>query len=204
MKPTMRIVSNVMGRPLFAPRHLLLMLVLAVPSLAGCSRKLTKEECDHLLGRGIALQAQKDIPEAVLKESGIFGVPLDVELVRKTARGQAKQAIEDFDRACLGVEVDSSVVLCGRRAKNEAELRACGGMALRGLEAGEKAKGAVTRHFSADECSRYAEHGVKIGAVAPDDVSKLMKECEGWLEIGFVACRNAAKDPAGWKACDLP
>lgn len=185
-------------------RILALALVLAVPSLAGCSRKLTKEECNHLLGRGIALQAQKGIPEAVLKQSGIYGVPLDVELVHKTARGRAKQAIDDFDKACHGIDTDSSVVLCGRRAKNEAEFQACGGMAARALEAGAIAKAAVTRRFSSDECSAYAEHGVKIGAITADDVSKLMKECEGWLEIGYFECRNAAKDPAAWKACDAP
>jgi hypothetical protein len=181
-----------------------LALVLAVPSLVGCSRKLTKEECSHLLGRGIALQAQKGIPEPVLKQSGIYGVPLDVELVHKTARGQAKQAIEDFDRACTGLETDSSVVLCGRRAKNEEELRACGGMAARALEAGAAARVAVTRKFSSDECSHYAEHGVQIGAITADDVGKLMKECEDWLEIGYFECRNAAKDPAAWKACEVP
>lgn len=179
-------------------------LVLASSSVAGCSRKLTKEECDHLLGRGIALQAQKGIPEPVLKQSGIYGVPLDVELVRKTARGKAKQAIEDFDRACLGLESETGVVLCGRRAKDEAELRACGGLAARALDTGASARLAVTRKFSSDECSKYAEHGVKIGAITPDDVSRLMKECEDWLEIGYFECRTVAKDAAAWKACELP
>ena len=185
-------------------RIALLTLALVLPSLAGCSRKLTKDECDHLLGRGIALQAQKGIPEPVLKQSGIFGVPLDVELVHKIARGKPKEAIEDFDKACHGLDTDSSVVLCGRRAKNEDEFRACGGMAVRALEAGAVAKYAVTRKFSSDECSKYAEHGVKIGALTADDVPKLMKECDGWLEIGYFECRTAAKDPAAWKACETP
>lgn len=183
---------------------LLFAVVLALPSVAGCDRKLTHEECDHLLGRGIALQAQKDIPEAVVKESGLFGVPLDVELVRKTARGNAKASIEEFDKACMAVTNGSAVVLCGRRAKNEAELRECGGMAVKALDTGAIAKKAVTRRFSSDECSRYAEHGVKIGAITADDVSKLMKQCEGWLEIGYMECRTAAKDPAAWKACEAP
>ena len=191
-------------RPVAALALALCLPTLALSGLVGCRRALTAEECDHLLGRGLALQAQKDIPEAVLQKAGVEGLPIDVELVRKTARGKAKEAIAAFDRTCRAEESDPAIVLCGRRAKNEAELRACEGMAMRALEAGAVAKASVTRKFSADECSRYAEHGVKIGAVTADEVTKLMKECEGWLEIGYVACRTTAKDVATWKACDAP
>ena len=175
-------------------------LMLALAS-AGCSRKLTQEECSHLLGRGVALAALKGIPDDIVKQSGLYGVPIDVELLRKNAHGRAKAAIEEFDRACpLGN--DDGVTLCSRRAKNEAEFRACGGMATRAWSAGTVAREAVQRRFNADECAKYAEHGVKIVAITADDVSKAVKDCESWMEIGLHECRLAAKDAAGWKACE--
>jgi hypothetical protein len=177
--------------------------VMLAPATAGCSRKLTHEECNHLLGRGVALAALQNIPEDVVKQSGIFGVPIDVELLRKDARGKAKDAIVEFDRACPLAD-DGGVAMCSRRAKNEAEFRACGGMATRAWNTGLVARAAVVRRFTVDECAKYAEHGVKISAITADDVSKLIKECEGWMEIGPHECRMQAKDAAAWKACDMP
>jgi hypothetical protein len=179
-------------------RRPLILLTLALA--AGCSRKLNQEECNHLLGRGVALAALKTIPEDVVKQSGLYGVPIDVELLRKNATGKAKQAIEEFDRACPTGE-GGGVSLCARRSKNEEEFRACGGMAARAWDYAMVARGAVARQFSVDECSRYAEHGVTIGAITADDVSGLTKLCDGWMEIGVHECRMAAKDAARWNAC---
>ncbi len=173
------------------------MLALAA---AGCSRKLTQEECSHLLGRGVALAALKNIPEDIVKQSGLYGVPIDVEQLRKNAHGKAKDAIVEFDRACP-VGDDNGVSLCSRRAKNAEEFKECGGMATRAWNTGLIAKAAVIRRFSVDECGKYAEQGVKIAAITADDVSKVVKECEAWMEIGLHECRMQAKDAATWKSC---
>jgi len=175
--------------------------VMVALATTGCTRKHTQEECSHLLGRGVALAALQNIPEDIVKQSGLYGVPIDVELLRKNAHGKAKTAIEEFDRACP-LANDNGVSLCSRRAKNEAEFRECGGMATRAWSAGLVARAAVQRRYTVDECARYAEHGVKIAAITADDVSKTIKECEAWMEIGLHECRMKAKDGAGWKACE--
>ena len=180
-------------------RQVVATVVLALATLS-CSRKLTKEECSHLLGRGVALAALKNIPEPVVKQSGIYGVPIDVELLRKNARGKSKEAINTFDGQCP-LQDDNGVSLCSRRAKNEEEFRACGGMALKAWDTGLIARAAVPRKFTGDECSKYAEHAVQIKAATADDVSALVKDCDSWMEIGVHECRMAAKDAAGWKSC---
>lgn len=180
-------------------RQVLLVIPLLV-SVNGCNRKLTTEECSHLLGRGVALAALQNIPEEVVKQSGLYGVPIDVEVLRKNARGKPKQAIDDFDRMCP-TQNDSGVSLCSRRAKNAEEFKACGGMATRAWETGQSAQDAVMRKFTGDECSKYAEQAVKVGAAKADDVSKLVKDCDTWMEIGIHRCQMAAKDAAAWKAC---
>ncbi len=183
-------------------RFALIVVTLALAT-TGCSRKLSQEECSHLLGRGVALAALKNIPEDVVKQSGIYGVPIDVEVLRKNAHGKAKDAIVEFDRACpLGN--DDGVTLCSRRAKNDEEFRACGGMAVRAWNTGLIARDAVMRRFTIDECAKYAEHGVSIAAITADDVSKTIKDCEAWMELGFHQCRMNAKDAASWKACETP
>jgi hypothetical protein len=167
----------------------------------GCSRKLTQEECTHLLGRGVALAALRNIPEDIVKQSGLYGVPIDVEQLRKNAHGKPKDAIVEFDRACPLAD-DNGVSLCSRRAKNADEFKECGGMATRAWNAGLIARGAVIRRFNVDECGKYAEQGVKLTAITADDVSKTIKECEAWMEIGLHECRMQAKDAAAWKACE--
>lgn len=180
-------------------RQGLALITLALATLS-CSRKLTNEECNHLLGRGVAFAALKTIPEAVVKQSGLYGVPIDVDLLRKNATGKPREALADFDKFCP-TQDDGGVSLCSRRAKNEEEFRACGAMAVRALEAGASARLAVPRKFTSDECSKYAEHAVKIKAVTADDVSSLIKLCDGWMEIGVHECRMASKDVQAWKAC---
>jgi hypothetical protein len=182
-------------------RQVLVALTLAL-ALPACNRKLTVEECNHLVGRGVALAAIKQIPEDMVKQSGLYGVPIDVDRLRRDARGKAKEALADFDRFCP-TQDDRGVSLCSRRAKNAEEFQACGGMATRAWETGMVAKAAVLRKFSGDECSKYAEHGVKVSGITADGVSALIKECDGWMEMGLHECRMAAKDAAGWKACDL-
>ena len=181
-------------------RQVVALLMLALATLS-CNRKLTSEECTHLLGRGVAFAALKTIPESVVKQSGLYGVPIDVEFLRKNAHGKPREAIADFDAFCP-TQDDRGVSLCGRRAKNEEEFRACGGMATRAAEAGVAARAAVPRKFGGDECSKYAEHGVQTKAITADEVSTLIKDCDGWMEIGLHECRMAAKDAASWKACD--
>jgi hypothetical protein len=172
-------------------------------ALAGCGKKLAAEDCDHLLGRAVGLAAYEGA-EPFQKEMGIYGgVPVDLALLRKSARGKAKQAIEDFDRACVGAD-DGGAIACGRRAKSDEEFRACGGMVTKARETATVARVAVTRKHSVDQCARYADHAVKIGAASPDDASALVRSCEDWLEIGFFECRVAAKDKAAWEACDAP
>lgn len=177
---------------------------IATAAFAGCGKKLTADDCTHLLGRGVGLATGADGVEVVQKQMGIYGgVPLDLELLRKTARGSVKQAIADFDAACVGHE-DGGATLCGRRAKNMDEFRACGGIVTKAADTGKIARLAVTKKHSVEECSKYAEHAVKIGAGTADDVTTFVKQCEDWLEIGFYECRLAATDAAAWKACDAP
>jgi hypothetical protein len=187
-------------RKLPFPMRQALALILLAPAVFSCSRKLTQEECNHLLGRGVALAAIKAIPEPVVKQSGIYGVPIDIEALRKTARGKAKEALNTFDGMCPKQD-DNGVSMCSRRAKNEEEFRACGGMALKAWDTGLIARSAVMRKFTGDECSKYAEHAVQIKAATADDVSALVKDCDSWMEIGVHECRMAAKDAAAWKTC---
>jgi hypothetical protein len=56
--------------------------------------------------------------------------------------------------------------------------------------------------YSVDACSKLAEHGVQVKGITADDVPKVVKQCEDWLEIGFYECRLASKDAASWKACE--
>ena len=169
-----------------------LALFLVLP-VASCSRKLTAEECDHLLGRGIGLAAY----------SGSAEVPVDVEALRKRARREAKAAIADFDQACVGAP-DHGEVNCMRRAKSSDEFVGCGGLVKKAREAGEIAQNVLAKRHSADECSKYAEHGVHIAVGTADDAGKLARECDEPMEVGVYKCRLAAPDKAAWDACDAP
>jgi hypothetical protein len=169
-----------------------LSLLLVLP-VASCSRKLTKEQCDHLLGRGIGLAAY----------SGSAEVPVDVEALRKRARREAKAAIASFDQACLGAS-DNGEINCMRRAKDSAEFIACGDITKKAREAGEIAQLVIAKRHNADECSKYAEHGVHIGVGTADDAGKLHRECDEPMEVGVYKCRLVAADKPAWDACDAP
>jgi hypothetical protein len=182
----------------------LALALLAGSTLGACGKKLAQEDCDHLLGRSLGLYAFNPGTEVLSKEMGIYGgVPVDIAMLRKTARGAAKQAIADFDKACIGAD-DAGAIACGRRANNAKEFAECGGVVSKAAEAGKIARAAVTRKYSVDDCSKYAEHGVQVKAITADEVPKLVNQCEDWLEIGFYECRLASKDSAAWNACDHP
>ena len=57
-----------------------------------------------------------------------------------------------------------------------------------------------------DAFARHADdardHGVRIGIALGEDVGKLVRECDGWMEVGVYRCRLAARDAAAWKACE--
>ena len=156
-----------------------------------CGKKLTKEECGHLLGHGVGLVAY---PSAEV-------VPVDVDNLHARAKGDVKRAIDDFDRACVG-SAESDQILCARRAKSAADFVACGPMTKKAHETGSVAQLAIAKKHSVDECSKYADHGVKIGAASVDEVSKLVRECDGWMGVGTYRCKLAAKDAAAWNACE--
>ena len=162
-------------------------------ALVACSRKLSQQDCDHLLGRGVGLAAF----------SGSAEVPVDIDMLRGRARREAKTAIADFDKACVGAP-DEAQVTCARRANNNAEFVACGGLVKRARDAGEVVQYVIARQHDSDECSKYAEHGVQIGVASVDDARKLVKECDGVMEEGVYRCRLASKDPTAWVACNDP
>lgn len=166
----------------------------SVVPVVSCSRKLTDEDCTHLLGRGVGLAAY----------SGSAEVPVDVEALRKRARGAPKRAIDDFDKACVGAP-DDGIVACGRRANDVAQFDACGPVVKKARDTGMVAKQLVARRHDADECAKYAEHAVKIGVATPDEAGTLVHDCDDPMEVGVFDCRLASKDLAGWNACvDLP
>ncbi len=176
--------------------------VLLASSAAGCSRKLTQEDCNHLLGRAVGLATYTSGNEAIMKDLGLYaGVPIDLEDLRKNAQGAVKQTITDFDKACVGAPDENASVLCARRAKTMADLEACGGSVSKAREAAKIVRLSIRRKYSVDECGKYAEQGVKIGAASADEVSKLIKDCEDWMSVGMYECRTTAKDKAAWNAC---
>jgi hypothetical protein len=166
---------------------------LAVFPIAACSRKLTQEDCNGLLGRGVGLAAY----------SGSAEVPVDIELLKKRARREAKAASEAFDKACVGAP-DNGEVTCSRRANDSAQFVACGELVKKAREAGEIVQNVIAKQHSADECSKYAEHGVKIGVGSVDDAGRLMRDCDQIMEIGVYKCRMAAQTVDAWNACDAP
>jgi hypothetical protein len=184
-----------MARPSTAPRSIAVVaLALFAGVVVSCSRKLDQQDCDHLLGRGVGLAAF----------SGSAEVPVDVEALRKRARGAPRQAIDAFDKACLGA-ADDDVTACARRANDAAQFEGCGGLVKKARETGLVAKQLVARKHDADECAKYGEHAAKIGVVAFTEAGKAVQDCDEPMELGVYDCRLAAKDTAGWDACvDLP
>jgi hypothetical protein len=167
---------------------------LAAVSVVSCSHKLTDEDCNHLLGRAIGLAAF----------SGSAEVPVDVDALRKRARGAPKQAITDFDKACLGSS-DDGATACARRANDVAQFEGCGGLVKKARDTGLVAKQLVARKHDADECAKYGEHAAKIGVVAFTEAGKAVQDCDAPMELGVYDCRLVAKDAAAWDACaDLP
>ena len=168
--------------------------VVAVVPVASCSHKLTDEDCAHLLGRGVGLAAY----------SGSAEVPVDVDALRKRARGAPKRAIDDFDKACLGAD-DSGATACARRANDVGQFEACGGVVKKARDTGLVARQLVARHHDADECAKYAEHAVKIGVVSFTEAANAVHDCDEPMEMGVYDCRLTAKDAAAWDKClDLP
>lgn len=175
---------------------LVLMLVLGVvclPIVVSCSRKLTEEDCNHLLGRGVGLAAY----------AGSAEVPVDIEALKKRARRDTKRAAEGFDQACIGAD-DGGQIACARRAKDVNEFIGCGGLVQKAAEAGSVVQLVIAKIHSADECSKYAEHAIHIGVGTVDDAGKLARECDTPMEVGVYRCRLAANDRAAWDACDAP
>jgi hypothetical protein len=167
------------------------LLLLASTAFVACGKKLTKDECGHLLGHGVGLIAY---PSAEV-------VPVDVDNLHARAKGEVKRAIDEFDRACIGAD-ESDQILCARRAKSSADFVACGPLTKKAYDTGTVAQLAIVKKHTVDECSKYADHGVKVGATSVDDVSKLVHECDTWMEIGTYRCRLGAKDAAAWNACE--
>ena len=168
--------------------------LVAGTAVVSCSRKLTEEDCNHLLGRAVGLAAF----------SGSAEVPVDVDALRKRARGAPKQAIGDFDKACLGAN-DDGASACARRANDVAQFEGCGGLVKKARDTGLVAKQLVARKHDADECAKYGEHAAKIGVVAFTEAGKVVQDCDEPMELGVYDCRLAAKDAAAWDACvDLP
>ncbi|GAC1352275.1 MAG: hypothetical protein NVS3B20_19760 [Polyangiales bacterium] len=165
--------------------------VMVASATASCSHKLGQEECAHLMGHGVGLAAFSDT----------VVVPVDVNDLHQRAHGPSKQALDDFDRSCLGAD-EGDQILCARRAKTSDEFVACGPIAKRAREAGEVIQLALLKKHNADQCASYADHAVIIGAGTADDAGRLVQECDAWMEIGTYRCRLAAKDARAWAACE--
>ena len=158
----------------------------------GCTpRAMTEEECDHLLGRGIALVSFPGDPEP----------RMNVENVKQRARGAAKEALTDFAHACVGAKEDG-LVMCQRRVKTDAQFKECGALAQQAYATARATEGAIVKHHTTEQCAKYAEHGVQIGAGTADEVGDFHRDCDGWMEVGVYRCRLAAKDKATWRGCD--
>jgi hypothetical protein len=167
---------------------------LAIAPVAACSHALTDEDCNHLLGRGVGLAAF----------SGSAEVPVDVDALRKRARGAPKRAIDDFDSACRGTK-DDGMSACARRANDVAQFEQCGPLVKKARDTGLVAKQLVARKHDADECAKYGDHAVKIGVVSFTEAGKVVQDCDEPMELGVYDCRLVAKDVAAWDACvDLP
>lgn len=175
-------------------RASILASLFACLSCSACASKpLTEEDCDNLLGRGLALVAfPKDAAP-----------PLDVQNVKSRVRGDAKAATDAFGKACVG-QKNEGIVDCQHRAGSMAAFEQCGPLAVQAVAVARKAEGAIAKKHSTDECAAYATHGVEIGAGTADDAGKLHRECDDWMEIGVYRCRLSAKDKATWIACDKP
>jgi hypothetical protein len=170
-----------------------LLLALVVTCSACESKPLTEEDCDNLLGRGLALVAfPKDAAP-----------PLDVQNVKARVRGDAKAATDAFAKACVG-QKNVGIVDCQHRAGSMAAFEQCGPLATQAVAVARKAEGAIAKKHSTDECAAYATHGVECGAGTADDAGKFHRECDDWMEVGVYRCRVAAKDKAAWIACDRP
>ncbi|MFI5300558.1 MAG: hypothetical protein ACHREM_20935 [Polyangiales bacterium] len=179
-----------MIRPLV---HLTALLTMIVACSACESKNLTEEDCDHLLGRGLALVA---FPKEAAP-------PLDVQSVKQRVRGDAKQATEGFAKACIGKKAEG-LVECQRRAGSMDAFEKCGALASQAVSVARKAEGAIAKRHSTDECAAYATHGVECGAGTADDAGRFHRECDDWMEVGVYRCRLGAKNKAAWIACDQP
>ena len=165
--------------------------VTASAGVVACSRKLTQEDCDGFLGRGIGLIAVVSASEE----------PFIVESVRLRARPSEKQAIAGLDAACVGA-ADDGQRECSRIAHSVAELEKCGPLTKKASEVARVAQNALPKRHGADECSKYGQHAVAIGASTVDAVGEVVRECDGYMNIGIFNCRMTATDAATWKACD--
>jgi hypothetical protein len=160
-------------------------------SVVACSRKLTQEDCDGFLGRGIGLLAVASASEE----------PFTVESVRLRARPVEKKAIAELDAMCVGA-ADDGQRECSRIAHTIGELEKCGPLTKKARAVAEIAQNALPKRHGADECSKYGQHAVAIGASTVDAVGEVVRECDGYMNVGIFNCRMTAKDAAGWKACE--
>jgi hypothetical protein len=181
------------ARPAVRTRRLaaLGLLLLGSASTVACARKLTPEDCDALLGRGIGLLAVASAADE----------PFTVESVRQRARPAEKKAIAELDAMCQGA-ADHGQRDCALAAKTVDELAKCGPQSKKAREVAEIAQNALAKRHSADACSKYGEHAVKIGAATVDQVGGVVRECDGFMNVGVFRCRMEATDAKGWNACE--
>lgn len=168
----------------------------------GCAKKLTKDECNAMLGRSIGMLAYPGGSGEPRNELGLYGgIPgLDVEKLRKDAKGPTKTALDAYDQVCIG-STDQAAFLCARHANDATQLWACGGMVSEAKKAATLAKDMLPRKYDANQCSAYAQHAIAVQALTADEVSKAVQDCDTWLPIGRYDCRMAAKDAQAWKTC---
>ncbi len=166
-------------------------VALGAASAAACGRKLTQEDCDAFLGRGIGLAAYASAKDE----------PFTVESVRQRARPAEKTAIAQLDAMCVGA-ADDGQRECMRMAHAATDLDRCGPVAKKAREVGAIAQNALAKRHSADECSKYGEHAVAIGAATFDEVGAVVRECDDFMNVGVFRCRMSATDKARWAACE--
>lgn len=91
--------------------RLFLFLLLLVPSLAGCGRKATRQDCELVVDRNVELQ---------LKQMGVA----DPSTVAKRTEEMRASMRDDIDK-CVGKRVTEGMMACVKTAQSAEAIDKC-------------------------------------------------------------------------------
>jgi hypothetical protein len=163
---------------------------------------MSESQCDDVMSRALALTAFPDRREA-LNELGLpEGIAISMRQVKAVSRPDAQSTLAKYYQSCEA-QSSNSVIDCVRDARNVDEMARCSRAAADALAASKLLRKYVLRRPQGEECTKYIDKGIQLGALKLENIQALVRTCpQEWIENGMFECRMSAATKARWNECE--